>query len=300
MELDADVLLQDELNHPSLCLINERFRRSSDIPIVSIVHHLTCLAERRPSRAARHRVLEQRYLRSVDGFVFNSWATRGSVRSLVPDADGAVAHPGKEHVAPDVSSRRDLDGQLRVLYLGNILPHKGLDVLLRAIASLPRSSACLDVVGAPLDPAYLLAVGNVVASGGLGDVVRFHGRLSNAERDKVMRSCDVLVLPSYHEGYGLVIVEAMASGLPVIAPASGGAREIVSHGREGYLVGGGDTEGIANGLRSLFDPALKATMSERARRRFDRLPSWRTEMERARAYLLGMANESLNIISHES
>lgn len=298
LELDVDVLLQDELNHPSLCLLNERFRRSSDVLIVPIVHHLSWLAERRASRAARHRVLEQRYLRTADGFIFNSWATRASVRSLVPGADGAVAHPGKEHVAP-VPARGGDEGILTVLYLGNILPHKGLDILVRAIAALPRSSVRLEVVGAPLDPAYLLAVGNLVASEGLGEVVRFRGRLDDRERDGIMGACDVLVLPSYHEGYGLVIVEALAAGLPVIAPSSGGAREIISHGREGFLVRGGDAGAIAAGLRLLSDSTVRSEMSSRARRRFEHLPSWDTEMERARAYLLGLVEGRLNIINQE-
>lgn len=299
LEIDADALLQDELNHPSLCLINERFRRSSDVPIISIVHHLTCLAERNPSRAARHRLLEGRYLRSADGFIFNSWATRASARSLVPGAEGAVAHPGKEHVSP-AERRPPREGPLRVLYLGNILPHKGLDVLVRAAALLPRSSLTLDVVGAPLDQAFLVSIGHQVGSSGLREAVRFHGRLADPERDEAMRSCDVLALPSFHEGYGLVIVEAMAAGLPVIAPASGGAREIIAHGREGFLVRGGDAEGMASSLRALLDPALRAEMSARARKRFDALPDWTTEMERARAYILGMTKERGIIITHES
>lgn len=299
LAIDADVILQDELSHPSLCLLNERFRRSSDVPMISIVHHLTCLADRRPSNAARHRIMERRYLRSVDGFIFNSWATRASVRSLVHGAEGAVAHPGKEHVSL-AEPRSPRVGPLRVLYLGNILPHKGLDVLVRAAASLPPASLTLEVVGAPLDPAYALSVGHQVVSSGLRESVRFHGRLSDRERDETMRSSDVLVLPSYHEGYGLVIVEAMAAGLPVIAPASGGAREIIAHGKEGFLVRGGDVEGIACSLRALLDPALRAEMSARARRRFGTLPDWATEMERARAYILGVVGERGIIITHES
>jgi glycosyltransferase involved in cell wall biosynthesis len=299
LAIDADAILQDELSHPSLCLLNERFRRSSVVPIISIVHHLTCLADRCPSNAARHRLLERRYLRSADGFIFNSWATRASVRSLVLGAEGAVAHPGKEHVSP-AEPRPPRTGPLRALYLGNILPHKGLDVLVRAAASLPRSSLTLDVVGTPLDPEYMLSVGRQVASSGLQETVRFHGHLSDRDRDEIIRSSDVLVLPSYHEGYGLVIVEAMAAGLPVIAPASGGAREIVSHGREGFLARGGDAEGIASSLEALLDPAIRAKMSAQARRRYDALPEWTTEMERARAYILGIVQGRDIIIAGES
>jgi len=291
LELDAEVLLQDELNHPSLCLLNERYHRSSDTPIVSIVHHLSCLAERRACHAARSRVLEQRYLRTADGFIFNSWATRDSVRALAPGAEGTVAHPGKEHAVPCPDRPPRRDGPLTVLYLGNILPHKGLDVLVRAVASLPPSSVRLEVVGAPLDTSYLLAVGHLIVAEGLGDVVHFHGHVGDEAKDEMLRTADVLVLPSYHEGYGLVLVEAMAAGLPVIAPASGGAREVITHGREGFLHRGGDEEGIAGSLRALLDVSIRAEMSARARRRFESLPSWETEMNRARDYLLGIVGQ---------
>ncbi|MDW5563861.1 MAG: glycosyltransferase family 4 protein [Methanomassiliicoccus sp.] len=292
LELDAEVLLEDELNHPSLCLLNERFRRSSEMPIIPIVHHLSWVAERNPCRAARSRILEQRYLRTADGFIFNSWATRCSVLELVPGAEGAVAHPGRDHIAPLACSREGREGPLTVLYLGNIMPHKGLDVLVRAIAKLPRSAVRLDVVGAALDTEYLLSVGHVVAAEGLGEVVRFHGRLAEKEKVEMMCSADVLVMPSYHEGYGLVIVEAMAAGLPVIAPASGGAREIISDRREGFLCEGGDEEGIAGNLRALINPSLRAEMSACARARFEHLPTWETEMERARAYLERIVGQS--------
>ncbi|MDW8327552.1 MAG: glycosyltransferase, partial [Anaerolineales bacterium] len=82
-----DVLLQDELNHPSLFLLNRRLRLRVRYPFISIVHHLRC-CERRPTwQNALYRRIEAAYLRSVDGFVFNSETTREAVSAL-------TLHPG--------------------------------------------------------------------------------------------------------------------------------------------------------------------------------------------------------------
>ncbi|MBI0582867.1 MAG: glycosyltransferase family 4 protein [Methanomassiliicoccus sp.] len=287
LALDADVLLEDELAHPSLCLLNRRLRRSSPTPMVAVVHHLAYRAERSPPRSAAHRQLERLFLYSVDGFIFNSDATRASVRSLAPWAEGVVARPGKDHVTPCHRVPDRGGAPLRVLYLGNVLPHKGLDDLVRAVALLPRGAVRLEAVGAPLDLQFLIEVQELVVSAGMEGLVHFHGRLDDRRRDEMLRGCDVLAVPSYHEGYGLVIVEAMAQGLPVIAPASGGAGEIVTHGEEGYLLQGGDVDGMADRLRALYEDAtLRRDMSQRSRRRFDTLPTWEEGMSRAREYLI--------------
>jgi glycosyltransferase involved in cell wall biosynthesis len=124
---------------------------------------------------------------------------------------------------------------------------------------------------------------------GLSDQVRFHGWLDDGTRDALMDRCHLLAVPSYHEGYGLVFVEAMASGLPVIAPSSGGAREVITHMREGFLVDPGDHQAIARHLQELDrDRGLLERMSAAAQARFENLPTWKDEMERARAHLLSV------------
>ena len=95
-----DVVLQDELNHPSLFRLNRELRKRS-APIISIVHHLRS-SEIRPSwQNAFYSRVEQRYLNTVDGFVFNSQTTakavEGHLKQLVPSL---VAYPGRDHIAP--------------------------------------------------------------------------------------------------------------------------------------------------------------------------------------------------------
>jgi len=284
--LDADVLIEDELCHGSLFLLNRRLKETASFPLVGLVHHLSCHADPRPAAARRHWIAEKRFLSSLDGFLANSEATREAVRSLAPLARGAVARPGRDHVQARKVDR-DMSGPLALLYVGNVLPHKGLETLVRAMASLPRGRARLEVVGPSPDRPFLHRVLGLVDRCGLSGEVRFRGWVSDEERDRSMDLAQVLVVPSRHEGYGLVFVEAMACGLPVIAPSSGGAGEIVTHGSEGFLVGPGDEGALASCLSKLEeDRDLLRTMSERARHRYDTLPTWEEQMTKAREHLL--------------
>jgi glycosyltransferase involved in cell wall biosynthesis len=177
-----------------------------------------------------------------------------------------------------------------VLYLGNIVPHKGLDVLVRAIGRLPHAAVHLEVAGLASDDKFFRSVRELVDHLELNAQVCFQGRVTDGVRGELLRSCHVLAVPSYHEGYGLAIVEAMGYGLPVIAPTSGGAGEIVTDRQEGFLVRPGDVEGTAAHLDELRgNEALRNRMSESARRRFNSLPTWSEEMDRARAYLLDLS-----------
>jgi glycosyltransferase involved in cell wall biosynthesis len=286
--LEVDILVEDELCHHALCLLNARLKRDASYPLVGLVHHLSCLAEGRRDRAHRHEVIERRFLSSVDGYIFNSVATAKCVQGFVPHAQGVVARPGKDHVLPR-TVERTFSGTLAVLYVGNILPHKGLDILIKAVSRLPRGQVTVDVAGPAVDHRYLREVTSLIEHHGLKEEVRFHGWVDTEERDALMDKAHILVAPSRMEGYGLIFVEAMACGLPAIAPAVGGASENITHGHEGFLVAPGDHQALASYLAELDgDRELLKTMSHRARRRFDALPTWGEEMGRAREYLLSM------------
>ncbi len=185
---NGDLLLQDELAHPSLARINRSLRRDranppgrganppgrganppgrganppgrganppgrGALPIVSIVHHLR-ISERPTAARALQRRIERAYLESVDGFIFNSATTRTVVQDLLGRAaDGVVATPGGDRLTPRlteeaIAARSRCPGALRVLFAGNFIPRKGLHVLIEALAMLPRGSCRLTAAGA--------------------------------------------------------------------------------------------------------------------------------------------------------
>jgi glycosyltransferase involved in cell wall biosynthesis len=138
----------------------------------------------------------------------------------------------------------------RLLYVGSLIPVKGLDLLLRALAGLRsrRSDWHLDVMGDGSDRAACQAL---VRELGLDGKVTFHGQISKADVATAMAGADLLVVPSRWENAPCVIIEAMACGLPVLATRVGGIPEIVDD-EIGMLVPGEDVEQLAGGVDSML------------------------------------------------
>ena len=289
---DYDVLLQDELCHPSLAWANGRFARRA--PVVSIVHHLRCSEARPRWQNALYRPVERRYLRSVDGFIFNSRTTQQAVEALVGrDRPHVLATPGGDRLAPPAADRRDwTNGPLRLLFVGNLIPRKGLHVLLAALAQV-RAEWRLSVVGRSADPAYAWRMAARAARPPLAGRVAWCGPLSDAALAVEMAAAHVMVVPSDYEGFGIVYLEGMAFGLPAIATTGGAAAEIVSDGVDGYLVPPGDSAALAERIATLAgDRARLAQMSAAARASFAGWPTWADSCAVIRAFLLDIIDKN--------
>jgi 6-pyruvoyl-tetrahydropterin synthase len=130
---NLDILIQDELNHPSLITAN---RRPHPYPIISLVHHLRCSELRPKWQNAFYRVIEKKYLYSVDGFIFNSQTTKNVVNGLMDHGKpSVVAYPptdrfGRQFQESEIE-RKSKSKELRILFLGNVIERKGLNTLLK-------------------------------------------------------------------------------------------------------------------------------------------------------------------------
>lgn len=291
----VDVLLQDELCHPSLLLPNRRL--DAELPVVSVVHHLRS-AEARPAwRNRLYRTVEARYLRSVDGAVCNSAATRASVARLC-EAPSVVAPPAADHfslaVTPaDVRERAGRD-PFGLVFLGSVVPRKGLATLVDALDRLPDGEWTLTVVGRlDADPGYVETVRRRVRDRGLDDAVTFAGEVADGEvADRLARS-HLLAVPSTHEGFGMAYLEGMGFGLPALATTAGGASEVVTHGETGYLVSPDDPEAIAELVGGLLaDRDALADLGVAALERFEAQPGWAETTGRIREFLVEMVEDA--------
>jgi glycosyltransferase involved in cell wall biosynthesis len=279
-----DVLLQDELNHPSLFWLNRRLKEVLPYPLISIVHHLRCSEQRQAWQNHFYSQIERRYLSSVDGFVFNSQTTLRAVEGLEVDLTvrpHVVACPAGDQFAPHISDievdhRAAEPGPLRVLFLGNLIPRKGLHTLLAALEGTYPGECELTVVGGQqVAPRYVRAIRRQIDRAGLASRVRLLGALGPDELPDCLRSHHLMAVPSSYEGYGIVYLEGMASGLPAIATTAGAAGEIITDSVDGYLVPPGDAPALAQCLRRLAgDRSLLAAMSLAARRRYRAQPTW--------------------------
>jgi glycosyltransferase involved in cell wall biosynthesis len=189
-----------------------------------------------------------------------------------------VAEPGVD--AAPLSPGTTTAGAL--LCVAAVIPGKGHDVLLDALATVTGLSwDCLCVGSMDRDPAFAESLRRRVLDDGLGDHVRFPGPRIGADLDRAYASADLLVLPSRAETYGMVVTEALARGLPVVAADVGGVAEALGHGtgviRPGRLVPPDDPAALAAALRAWLDDAeVRLTWRRAARERRASLSRWST------------------------
>jgi glycosyltransferase involved in cell wall biosynthesis len=144
-----------------------------------------------------------------------------------------------------------------VLGIGRLVPQKGFDVLLAAFALLAAEYPEVDLLLAGEGPERAALEGQVRATG-LQRRVQFRGGVSAAEAFRLFRGAAAFVLPSRHEPQGIVVVEAMAAGTPVVAARVGGVPETVQDGTNGLLFEAGDPTALAKALREVLDDSQAA------------------------------------------
>lgn len=155
------------------------------------------------------------------------------------------------------------DDETRLLFVGRLAPVKGIDMLLEALGTLIHElpNLRLTIVGDGPERKRL----EVVAAP-LGKHVSFVGYKSQAEVAELMHATDIFVLPSFAEGVPVVLMEAMASEVPVIATTVAGVGELVEDGVHGHLVHPGDAAPLAEKIAALAtDPATRQRMGKAGR-----------------------------------
>lgn len=180
-----------------------------------------------------------------------------------------------------------------VLGIGRFVPQKGFDVLLHALARAQIEKLDLILAG---DGPENERLQNLAQELNLQKRVVFFGRADRATTASLFKGCDFFVLPSRHEPFGIVNLEAMAAGKTVIATRVGGVPEIVTDGVDGLLVAPDDANELARALRLLAgDSALKNRLAAAGRRRVNDF-SW----TRIAAQYLEIYQKALQSRQHES
>ncbi len=202
-----------------------------------------------------------------------------------------VAHPGVDASNPATGTR---DGGA-LLCVGAVTPGKGHDLLLAAleqVAGLPWRCTCVGSLS--VAPDFVAQLLRRARETGFDGRFELTGPLSGSELEAAYAEADVLVLASRAETYGMVVTEALARGLPVIAADVGGVPEALGFGadgtRPGLLVPAGDVAALAEALRLwLTDADLRAALRAAALQRRTGLKDWSETADRVGRVLLGVA-----------
>jgi D-inositol-3-phosphate glycosyltransferase len=196
------------------------------------------------------------------GSLYGVPASRVTVVPLGVDTD--VFQP-----ADKASARRELGlppKERIVLFVGRIEPLKGIDVLLRAVSHIDGRFRVLVIGGDGKDIARKSELATLAAELRIADKITFLDAVPHSELPLYYNAADVCVVPSYYESFGLVAVEAMACGIPVIASRVGGLKDTVRDGQTGYLVPWLCPEPFAERLELLLtNETLRLSLGREAR-----------------------------------
>jgi glycosyltransferase involved in cell wall biosynthesis len=233
-------------------------------PIVALVHHpLGLEAGLSLERQRQLKDLETAALALARRVIVTSRVTQRTLVQdfAVPAGKIAVAEPGTHRA----QRARGTEAPPQLLSVGSIVPRKAYDVLVRALAPLAALAWELTIVGATdRSPTALAQLQAAMAETGLGARIRIAGPLGQAQLAVHYDCADLFVLPSLYEGYGMVLAEAMARGLPIVCTTGGAAAETVPDGAA-IKVAPGDGAALTAALsRVLSDAALRAELAEAA------------------------------------
>jgi glycosyltransferase involved in cell wall biosynthesis len=248
---------------------------SRDHALVALVHHpLAFESGLSAVQAERFRVSERAALASARGVIVTSATT---ARLLIAEYGVAVdritiACPGAD---PVPSARGSSDGITRLLAVGAVVPRKGYDVLIAALAALRELPWHLTIAGDRTRDAQTAAKLDAdIRRFGLGEHISLFGAVSDERLAELYLQADLFTLASRYEGYGMVFSEAVAHGLPIVGTNAGAIPETVPDGA-GLLVRPEDVTALASALRRVIESsAERQRMAAASREAARKLPTW--------------------------
>ncbi len=272
--------------------------QSSGVPLVQSYHSIaapeaTPLTEGERPEAPGRLAGEQTLAREADLVVTVSLAERATVldrlggdparvRVVEPGVDTDVFHPCTEHERAEESEWIAHGGRPEVLVAGRLHPLKGFDLAIAAVAAIPAARRpALRIVGAPPPDgdSYARQLHQAVADAGMLATTSFDGALHRSVLAERLRHAALVLIPSHSETFGLVALEAAASGVPVIARAAGGLREAVRDGETGVLVDSDNPRVWAGEITALLADQVRLSALGEAARASALTRSWRASTE---------------------
>ena len=272
--------------------------------VIVLVHHPVSKEPGLPSNETNEFLkLEMgAYKMSVGVIVTSAYTARILIGAGVEPSIVRIANPGTDSAELAVGPGSELPPQL--LTVASVIPRKGHDVLVRALYTIRQFSWSWVCVGSlERDLGFAEKVQELVAECGISDRVTFTGECDRETLERSYARSSIFVLPSYYEGFGMVLTEAISRGLPIVSTDAGAIRETVPS-KACLLVPPGDVEALSDALGSLLDRdasmnaaprggggARRRLLSDEARRCSNMLPTWATAAARLEEGILSLVPE---------
>lgn len=252
------------------------------LKLIGLIHHP--LSDETGLDAATKSALlasERRALSALRALIVTSHFTARRLQEIgLTPHRAQVVEPGVDRAPLAERARRRLaegrnDRTQTLLCVASLTPRKGQNLLVRALAALADHPWRCVLVGSPdRAPEFAARVRQMIDQNGLADRIRLTGEADSDALEQAYRQASVCVLPSWYEGYGMVISEALAHGLPLIATTGGALADTVP-ACCALRVPPGDVAALREALRRwLVDPELRLACTRAAVARRETLPDW--------------------------
>ncbi len=249
------------------------------IPTIQMVHHFEedFFKDKLKSKLSYH-IIKQN-LQRAKLIIVNSQNTKNKVMKRAGDNYQSKIHivnPGVD-IIPEIKRERFYDKKeyWNLLSVGAVTERKGYDYLIEALRDLKDYPFKCYIVGNIDDKQFYEHLKIKIEEYGLSKKIEFTGYIPNERLQKLYLSCDIFILPSRHEGYGIVLKEALNYGLPVIATNVGAVSEVVENGKTGILVEPNNPGSLAETLQNLMHkPIILAQIAENIQKRNLRIKTW--------------------------
>lgn len=288
VKFNPDLIIEDELNHTSLFLVNKKIKFKIKVPILAIVHHLKSEEKINILLKSIIKRIEYSFLTNCDAIIFNSLNTLNSVNKLLkkPVESYIIVYPGKDNL-PLLKRDKNKKGILKLIFVGNIIPRKNLHMILRVLNKLSEKSWQFNICGSDhYDPGYVTYLKTLATRIKGKNQIIFKGRVSDKILSDMLSKADILIAPSKWEGFGISYIEAMRAGVIPIASKNGGAVEIIENGKDGFLVSTLNDKNLEEVLSNLFSkPELVHKIALEATLKAASFPTWDKTMDKAIEFL---------------
>ncbi|MXR41870.1 glycosyltransferase [Halobaculum sp. WSA2] len=225
-----------------------------------------------------------------DSYLATSKDTKQRAEDWLGVSVDGIVYPSvdRDQFNPDVKPAVTEDDPI-VMFVGRLQDGKGVPDLLDAYAQLV-SPAVLYIVGdGPLRAELEQRAHDI----GIADCVRFTGAVEHEAIHQYFAACDVFCLPSYHEGFPVVNLEALASGKPIVSTDINAIAEQVTEGKNGYLVSPGDVNGLTEALDRLLGDGPRRERFGRVSREVSEKFTWDRQAEILEMHLQRIVNDNV-------
>ena len=284
------LIFQDVSHRKSFFLANAVLRLCGGRKIVLFAHEQFPLSGLSWRERMEKWVLNRILFSSAYSIIANSRSTAKWVDEFGDFKDKTrVLHPILKEKDEPIPRATDRDGSdvKTILCVANIRKNKGQEYLIEALGLLERKDLRLRLVGMIKEKDYYDHLRDMIEEMGLSGKVSFDGFLQSDELASAYAGADVFVLPTLKEGFGMVLLEAMAFSLPIIASNIGGIPELIDDGVNGLLISLASPKKIAEAIeRVAEDGALRKHLGANALIKYRQMPHWDKTVENLREFLL--------------